>query len=59
MKQKDIIYTMSLPKSKSKINEYKKIYLIATGKQWKGCLCGNGFTRLYTTCVNYANTIIK
>lgn len=48
---------MKLPKSAGLVPKYKTIYKIATGSSWSGCLCGNGFNILFTTCLNYSRTL--
>lgn len=45
---------MKLPKSAGLVSKYKQIYYIATGQSWNGCLCGSGFQRLYSTCLNFS-----
>ena len=39
----EIIALMNKPRMASNVGKYKAIYQIATGKPWKGCLCGNGW----------------
>ena len=50
---------MNKPKMSANVPKYKTIYQIATGKPWKGCLCGNGFNTLWQTCKNYSNALAK
>lgn len=45
---------MAKPKSAGLIPQYKKIWLQATGRPFEGCMCGNGFSRLYNLCLNYS-----
>lgn len=55
----EIIDIMKKPKSASLANKYREIWLIATGRSFGGCLCGDGFSRLYNLCKNYATQIEK
>lgn len=57
MTNEEIIVVMKLGKSAGLVSKYKRIWKIATGTDWTSCLCGNGFTRLYTTCKNYATKL--
>ncbi|MFW6242805.1 MAG: hypothetical protein ACOC2W_01465 [bacterium] len=53
MTKEEIKYVMEKEKSIKYINEYKKIWEIATGKKFKGCMCKGGLDRLYKLCYNY------
>lgn len=59
MSNEEIILTMSKPKSAGLINKYKAIFQISTGQPWRGCMCGNGFDRLYNAAKNYALALSK
>lgn len=51
----EVIEVMSKPKVASLVPKYKIIYHMATGKPWRGCMCGNGFSNLWRACEGYAN----
>lgn len=55
----EIIALMSKPMTSARINQYKAIWQLATGKPWKGCMCGNAMDRLFQMCKNYSNNLIK
>jgi len=57
MEREEIIEVMSKPKVASLVPKYKIIYHMATGKPWRGCLCGNGFSNLWRACEGYANVL--
>ncbi len=57
MENDEIVALMNKPRMASNVGKYKAIYQIATGKPWKGCLCGNGWERLWQTCKNYATAL--
>ena len=59
MTNEQIIEVMKLPMSSTRVNQYFEIYQLCTNESFHGCLCGNGFNRLYTTCKNYADTLQK
>lgn len=45
---------MAKPKAVELIPKYKLIWKQSTGRPFEGCLCGNGFSRLYNLCLNYS-----
>jgi len=53
----EIIALMNRRKSSAHIPQMREIYRKATGKDWRGCFCGNGFDRFYNTCKIYANQL--
>lgn len=54
MNNQEIINLMKQPMRGIYADQYKQIYFENTGKQFPGCLCGSGLTRLYNICLNYA-----
>lgn len=57
MTKEEIIAVMNKPRSTAHIPQYRVIYKLATGSDWKKCFCGNGFDTFYRTCKNYANAL--
>ncbi len=58
MESEEIIKVMSAKRSAALVNKYRIIYQIATGKPFRGCLCGNGFDNLWRVCKSYADGLI-
>jgi len=50
---------MNKPKSNSRVPQYRIIYRMATGQDWRKCFCGNGFDVFFRTCYNYAQGLKK
>jgi hypothetical protein len=59
MSKEEIIEIMSKPASADRLPKYRIIYQMVTGKPFKGCLCGNGFSTLYNVCKGYAERLKK
>jgi len=59
MSREEIIEIMSRKNSTALIPQYKEIYHIATGKPFRGCLCGNGMSNLIRACEGYASALKK
>lgn len=59
MSNEEIISIMSKPMQASLIGKYKAIFQISTGQPWRGCLCGNGMSRLWQVAKNYALALQK
>ena len=59
MDANEIIAIMDKTISSSRTPQYRIIYQMATGKQWKSCFCGNGWTTFTKVCKNYAEALKK
>ena len=57
--RKELEVVMKLPRKAGLINKYKEIYKLATGVAWNSCLCGEGYNRLYNTCLNFSKDTNK
>ena len=57
MTREEIIELMDKPKQAALIPYYRNVYIIAAGKPWKTCMCGNGFENFYRVCKNYAEAL--
>ena len=53
----EVIALMAKPKSNSRVPQYRIVYRMATGQDWKKCFCGNGFDIFFRVCQNYANAL--
>ena len=49
MDNDEIVALMNKPRMASNVGKYKAIYQIANKKPKKGCICGNGWERLWQT----------
>lgn len=59
MEVNEIIEIMDKPRSNSRVAQYRIIYKLATGQEWKKCFCGSGFDIFFKTCKNYAEALKK
>jgi len=59
MEKQEIIEIMSKPLSTARAPMYRQIYKQATGKEWRGCFCGNGWENFTRVCKNYAELLKK
>jgi hypothetical protein len=59
MDKDEIIQIMSRRRNVALVPQYKAIYLLATGKPFRGCLCGSGFDNLMRACNAYAENLKK
>jgi len=59
MTNEEIHEVMKKPRRAGLVSQYKKIWKQATGEDFRDCLCGNGFNRLYNLCLNYDKKINK
>jgi len=50
---------MSRKRNVALVPQYRIIYQEATGKPFRGCLCGNGFDNLMHACMAYAEKLKK
>jgi len=57
MTDEEIKVIMALPKSAGLVPKYKAVWKHITGKPFEGCLCGDGFNRLYNLCKNYSRKL--
>lgn len=57
LSNEEIIDIMTKPKSEIRIEQYKQIWIQATGQVFKPSSCCGTFNRLYELCVNYANKL--
>ena len=59
MTREEVITLMDKPRSAALIPQYRVVYKISTGKDWKQCFCGNDFDNFFRVCKNYSEALKK